>query len=122
MDKLSRFLMWSGIILILMIGLIHVIDAKDSFTDAVYKGWLFYANGVVAVISAYGIYRKHVWGWNLGLLIAIGSLGGYIASRSVGLPFIPAEPNAWLEPIGVASMITEVLFVVVFMIKQVNKQ
>jgi len=114
--------MWSGIILILMIGLIHVIDAKDSFTDAVYKGWLFYANGVVAVISAYGIYRKHVWGWNLGLLIAIGSLGGYIASRSVGLPFIPAEPNAWLEPIGVASMITEVLFVVVFMIKQVNKQ
>ena len=58
MFKLSRILCWFGIILILIIGLIHVIDAKDSFSDAVYKGWLFYANGVAALIAAYGIYHK----------------------------------------------------------------
>ena len=104
-----------GIVFILIIGLIHGIDAKDSFSDAVYKGWLFYANGIAAVISAYGIYRKHIWGWNFGLMIAVGSLGGYVASRTVGLPFIPAEPDAWLEPLGVAAMIAEGLFVVVFM-------
>ena len=113
--------MWAGIILILVVGLIHVIDAKDSFNDAVYKGWLFYANGVAAVSAAYGIYRKQVWGWNLGLMIAVGSLGGYIASRTVGLPFIPAEPYAWFEPLGVAAMIAEGLFVVVFIGKRVKK-
>jgi uncharacterized membrane protein HdeD (DUF308 family) len=121
MAKLSKVFFWSGVILILVVGLIHVIDAKDSFSDAVYKGWLFYANGAVAIISACGIYRKHFWGWNFGLMIAVGSFGGYVASRTVGLPFIPAEPDAWFEPLGVAAMIAEVLFVVVFIGKRVLK-
>lgn len=121
MNKLSKIFLWFGIILILIIGLIHVIDAKDSFSDAIYKGWLFYANGVAAVFAAYGIYRKQVWGWNLGLMIAVGSLGGYVASRTVGLPFIPAEPDAWFEPLGVAAMISEGLFVIVFIGKRERK-
>ena len=115
-----RIFLWFGIVLILMIGLIHVIDAKDSFNDAVYKGWLFYANGVGALIAAYGIYRKQHWGWNLGLLIATGSFIGYVMSRTVGLPQIPAEPDAWLEPLGVAALIAEVLFVAVFIGRRVS--
>jgi uncharacterized membrane protein YfcA len=114
MSNMQRFFLWLGIVLILITGLIHVIDAKDSFSDAIYKGWLFYANGVVALIAAYGIYRKDNWGWNLGLLIAAGSIIGYCVSRTVGLPYIPAEPDAWLEPLGVASLIAEGLFVAVF--------
>jgi len=118
MDKLSKIFWWIGILLILIIGLIHVIDAKDSFNDAIYKGWLFYANGLFSLMAAYGIYRQYSWGWNLGLMIALGSLGGYIASRTVGLPFIPAEPNAWFEPLGLAAMSAEILFVIVFIGKR----
>ncbi len=121
MNKTSKNFLWFGIVLILITGLIHVIDAKDSFNDAVYKGWLFYVNGVAALIAAWGIYRKHIWGWNLGLMIAVGSLGGYVASRTVGLPYIPAEPDAWFEPLGVAAMIAEILFVSVFLGKKVRK-
>jgi hypothetical protein len=121
MNKISKIFSWVGIVLILIIGLIHVIDAKDSFNDAVYKGWLFYANGLASLIAAYGIYHKNNWGWNLGFMIAVVSLGAYVASRTVGLPFIPAEPDAWLEPLGVAALITEGLFVVVFIGKQVKK-
>ncbi len=117
----QRVFLWFGIVLILITGLIHVIDAPDSFSDAVYKGWLFYANGAGALVAAYGIYRGHNWGWNLGLLIAVGSLIGYVISRTVGLPYIPAEPDAWLEPLGVASLVAEGLFVVVFIRKQVKK-
>ena len=113
--------MWFGIILILIIGLIHVIDAKDSFSDAIYKGWLFYANGVVSLIAAYGIYHKFNWGWNLGLIIAGGSFLGYIASRTVGLPYIPAEPEAWFEPLGIAAMTAEGLFIIVFIGRQLKK-
>jgi len=121
MLKFSKFFLFSGILLILIVGIIHVVDAKDSFSDAIYKGWLFYANGVAAVIAAYGMYRKRNWGWNFGLMIAIGSLGGYIASRTVGLPYIPAEPENWFEPLGVASLIAEVLFIVVFIVHRTRK-
>ena len=76
-------------------GLIHMIEAPGSFFEAAYKGWLFYANGLGAAAAAYGIYRgKSSWGWTLGLLIAAGSVVGYVVSRTVGLPQIPAEPDA----------------------------
>jgi hypothetical protein len=115
MEEAKKIFLWPEIVLILVIGLIHVIDAPDSFNDAQYKGWLFYANGAGALLAAYGIYRgKRPWGWNLGLLIAAGSFIGYILSRTVGLPFIPAEPDAWLEPLGVASLIAEGLFIAFF--------
>jgi len=103
-----------GIVLILSVGLIHVLDAPDSFEDAMYKGWLFYANGAGALAAAVGILRRSRWGWNLGFVIAACSIVGYIASRTLGLPFIPAEPDAWLEPLGVASLVTEGLFVALF--------
>ena len=70
-----------------MTGLIHVMNAPESFEEASYKGWLFYANGLGAFVAAYGIYRgKCSWGWSLGLVIVVGSLIGYVASRTVGLP------------------------------------
>ncbi len=104
---------WLGILLILATGIIHVIDAPDSFHDAAYKGWLFYANGAAAAVAAFGIFRHRCWGWVFGLLIAVGSVIGYIASRTVGLPMIPAEPDAWFEPLGVAAMSAEIAFIAV---------
>jgi len=121
MDKLTKIFQWIGLVLILIVGSIHVIDAKDSFSDAVYKGWLFYANGFVAVIAAYGIYRHYQWSWDLGLMVAIGSLGGYVASRTIGLPFIPAEPDNWFEPLGVAAMITEASFMGLYLVRRLSK-
>jgi len=118
MSHLSKVVLWSGIVLILIIGGIHGIDAQDSFSDAAYKGWLFYANGLAAVLAAYGIYHNYKGAWNLALIIAIGSLGGYVASRTVGLPYIPAEPEHWFEPLGIASLIAEALFVIVFIFKR----
>ena len=114
MRDAQKIFLWIGMVLILIVGLIHTVDAKDSFSDAAYKGWLFYTNGVGALVAAYGIYCAKRWGWNLGLLIAAGSFICYVASRTVGLPQIPAEPDAWLEPLGVASLIAEGLFVAVF--------
>jgi hypothetical protein len=114
---MSRKIVWLGMVLIVITGLIHVIDAPDSFHDAAYKGWLFYANGVGAVLAAYGIYRsKLILGWSLGLFIAAASIVFYVASRTIGLPLLPAEPDAWLEPLGIASLITEALFIVTFLI------
>jgi hypothetical protein len=39
---------------------------------------------------------------------------GYVLSRTVGVPGLPAEPDAWLEPLGVASVVAEVVFLASF--------
>lgn len=114
MDRtIPRAIVWAGIISILATGLIHFINAPDSFRDIPYKGVLFVFNGLGALVSAVGIYRgERTWGWMLGALIASSALLGYIASRTIGMPGLPAEPDKWLEPMGVASMAAEALFLV----------
>ena len=103
----------AGIALILVTGAIHFIDAPSSFGDATYKGLLFLANGIAAIVAAFGIYRgERSWGWGLGVLVAGGALVGYVVSRTVGLPGL--APDIWLEPLGILSLLVEAAFIVLF--------
>jgi hypothetical protein len=103
----------AAIALILVTGAIHFIDAPGSFGDATYKGLLFVANGIAAVVAAVGIYRgERIWGWGLGLLVAGGALVAYVISRTVGLPGL--APDVWLEPLGILSLLVEATYVVMF--------
>ena len=109
-----RWMVWAGIVLILATGLIHFVTAPDSFGETTYKGVLFVANGLGAIVAAVGIYRgMRTWGWGLGLIVAAGAFIAYALSRTVGLPDLPAEPDAWFEPMGLASMIAEIGFTIV---------
>jgi hypothetical protein len=111
----SPIVKWLAVAAILATGLIHVVEARDAFGDATYKGLLFIGNGVGALVAAVGIYQdRRALGWVLGLLVAGGAIVAYVASRTIGLPGLPAEPDAWLEPTGVASLLCEGLFVVLF--------
>jgi hypothetical protein len=106
---------WLAVLAILGTGLVHVVEARDAFGDAQYKGWLFVANGVGALVAAIGIVRgQRALGWTLGLLTAGGAILAYVASRTIGLPGLPAEPDAWLEPSGVVSLVCEGAFVILF--------
>ena len=116
MLNIPKKTLWTGVGLILATGLIHLVEVPDSFEEAGYKGVLFILNGLGALVAAFGIYRgQKTLGWTLGMLIAAGSFAGYVASRTVGLPGIPAEPENWLEPMGVASLVAEGLFVMTFL-------
>jgi hypothetical protein len=111
----SPAIKWLAIAAILGTGLIHVVEAPDAFGEATYKGLLFVGNGVAALVVANGIYRgQRALGWLLGLFVAGGAILAYMASRTIGLPGLPAEPDAWLEPMGVASLLCETVFVVLF--------
>lgn len=103
----------AGIALILVTGAIHFIDAPGSFSDATYKGLLFLANGIAAVVAAFGIYRgARLLGWGLGVLVAGGALVGYVISRTVGLPGL--APDVWLEPLGILSLMVEAAFIALY--------
>ena len=104
-----------AVVAIVATGLVHLATARDSFGEATYKGLLFVANGVGALVAAVGVYRDRAdWGWLLGALVAGGAFLGYVLSRTVGLPGLPAEPGAWFEPLGVASLVAEAVFLIVF--------
>ncbi len=116
MTVFSATLKWFAIAAIVATGLIHLEEARDAFGDATYKGLLFVANGVGALVAAIGVHREQrAWGWLLGLLVAGGAFIGYVLSRTVGLPGLPPEPDAWLEPMGVASLVVEGLFILLFL-------
>lgn len=117
MNLTSRTSAWGAVIALLATALIHFVEAPAAFAEARYKGLLFVANGVGALIAVGGISRgAWSWGWLLGALVAGGAIVGYVASRTVGLPGIPAEPDAWMEPWGVASLVAEGLVVLLFLV------
>ena len=104
--------MVAEVVLILLTGLIHLLDASESLEESTTLGILFYANFAGAVVAAIGILMGRTWGWTLGALVAGGAFVGYIISRTVGIFGLP--PEEWLEPLGVASLIVEGLFVALF--------
>jgi hypothetical protein len=115
MTTRSQSLKAIAVVAIVATGLIHLGTARESFGEATYKGLLFGANGIGALVAAVGVYRNRAdWGWLLGALVAGGAFLGYVLSRTVGLPGLPAEPDAWLEPLGVASLVAEMVFLIAF--------
>jgi hypothetical protein len=104
----TKILRGFAIFLIVEVGLVHYFSSQHEFEEAWILGYLFIANFLGALVAAYGIYRRKAWGWALGFLIAAGSIGAYIWSRTSGLPGL--RPEEWLYPWGVTSIIAESLF------------
>ncbi len=107
--RIPTALTLAGIALLALIGLIHLIEAPDQFSDATYKGLLFLANAAGCVVALAGVWRRERWGWGLGALIAAATVIGYVWSRTIGLPGLPVDPDIF-EPLGVVSVIAELAF------------
>jgi hypothetical protein len=106
----STTFQWAGLALLALIGLIHLIEAPSQFSDATYKGLLFFANAAGCAVAVAGLWRNLRWAWGLGTLIAAATAVGYVWSRTVGLPGLPVDPDVF-EPLGVVSVLAEVAFV-----------
>jgi hypothetical protein len=111
----SNFLRWLGIILILETGLLHILTSQAEYEEAAYMGYLFAANFFGALVAAFGIYHKQVWGWILGLVVAVGSIAGYIWSRTLGMPQMNVEE--WFSPYGVIALTVEGAFVLLALLR-----
>ena len=111
---LSRTRTWAGILLVLATGLMHGVEGPAHYHEAAYQGLLFFLNAAGALVAARGIYRgAKLWGWTLGALISAGALMLYIVSRTIGLPGLEID-DEWFEPLGVASLLVEGLYVIVY--------
>jgi hypothetical protein len=98
-------------VLILAAGIIHVSTFGEEYAEARYLGIMFLGVFIGSMIAAIGIYRQEVlWGWGTGALISLGSIAGYLLSRTTGLPIAGIEP--WGPAAGYAGLAVEILFVV----------
>ena len=113
---MRRILIAAAILLIIAVGLVHLRGAPPHYRVAPYLGVGFVANFIGALVAAVGIYRDALWGWLLGALVAGGALVLYVVSRSVGLPGYEHAIGRWFGPLGVISVVVEVLFIAVFLL------
>jgi hypothetical protein len=107
----SRLINWLAITLILGIGLLHIMTAQREYDKVAYMGYLFAANFFGGLVAAFGIYHKQVWGWVLGVIIALGSIAGYTWSRTLGMPSMNVEE--WGTPYGIVSLTMEAIFILI---------
>lgn len=105
----KQSLRWTGIVLIVITGLIHLYETPEYLDTNTVIGTLFILNDVGALVSAVGIYRgARDWGWGLGVVVAGGAFIAFILSRTVGL--FGFQSDEW-EALGLISLVVEGLFV-----------
>ena len=103
---------WAGAGLILASGAIHALGTQEMFGEVQYMGILFALSVIGAIVAAIGIWRGERWGWQLGTLVAGGSILAYFITRTIGFPGF--RENSWedfSEPVGVLSLVVEGMFV-----------
>lgn len=96
--------------MLLISGLLHLSLTPAHMEEAAYLGVLFGIEFVGAVIASLGIYWNRHWGWWLGATITLGSIIGYIAIGTIGLPIIGTE-SLW-GATGIFAKVTELSFTV----------
>lgn len=101
--------------LLVTTALVHLVLVPEDLSENTIRGLLFIFNGVAGLVAAIGIYYgAKWWGWSLGLIVAGGAFLFYIVSRAFGIPWNDSL-GAWMEPIGVLSLIVEGVFVLLWL-------
>ena len=104
-DPAVRAVAVSGLI---VVGIIHALEIQGQLSGA---AWLT-AGFVLLAVSAplAGIWlliRPAMPSWAFGGLVCLSAALGYIITRSIPVPGDQGDFGNWLEPLGVAALITE---------------
>ena len=105
-----------GAALALAITTVHVAD-QGGITDFAAPDWLGWAYrlievGGVLVGLALLVPQLARLGWAAGVLLGAGPLGGYLASRTVGVPSDPGDVGNWSDWVGTLSLVIEAAIIV----------
>jgi hypothetical protein len=97
-----------GVFGILVIGLIHILDAVGTYQSTRWIFWAYMALIVAAVPVALSLLQwasPLVWAAAAG--IALAPLAGFLWSRTIGLPGDAPDVGNWLCTLGMASLFIE---------------
>jgi hypothetical protein len=95
------------------VGIIHALEIPGQVDFAV---WLTIGFCLLAVIApAAGLWlliRPSLLAWEFAGVVCALAAAGYVLTRSVPVPGDAGDVGNWLEPLGVASLITEGVVVI----------
>jgi hypothetical protein len=100
-----------GVTMALAVAGAHVADqgGVTAFTAPDWLGWAYRLIEVGGVLVAVTLMwpRLARLGWAAALLLGVGPLVGFLASRTVGVPGDPADVGNWSDWVGTLSLIIE---------------
>ncbi|HUK71800.1 MAG TPA: hypothetical protein VLW50_24040 [Streptosporangiaceae bacterium] len=98
---------------LITVGIIHALEIQGQLSGAVWLTAGFCLLAVVAPIAGLWLLaRPTTSAWQFGGLLCLLAAAGYILTRSVPVPGDPGDVGNWLEPLGVAALITESVVVI----------
>jgi hypothetical protein len=98
---------------LIAVGIIHALQIPGQLSGAAWLSAGFWMLAVVAPLAGLWLLaRPSPLGWTFGGLVCLLAGVGYILTRSVGLPGDPGDVGNWLEPMGIAALITEGVVVI----------
>jgi hypothetical protein len=90
------------------VSLIHLMDAQSKFDETPYMFWMYLALiGTSILIAGVLIDRDWDLAWLAAGALPAMAMGGFIASRTTGLPGAMGDIGNWTEPLGLASLLLE---------------
>jgi hypothetical protein len=99
---------------LIAVGIVHALEIPGQVSGA---AWLTIGFCLLAVIApAAGLWlllRPSLLAWEFAGLVCGLAAAGYVLTRSVPLPGDAGDAGNWLEPMGVASLITEGVVVMI---------
>jgi len=98
---------------LITVGIIHALEIQGQLSGAVWLTAGFCLLALVAPIAGLWLLtRPTLLAWQFGGLICLLTAVGYVLTRSIGMPGDPGDVGNWLEPLGVAALITEGIVVI----------
>jgi hypothetical protein len=99
---------------LIAVGIVHALEIPGQVSGAV---WLTIGFCLIAVVApAAGLWlliRPSLLAWELAGLVSGLAAAGYVLTRSVPVPGDAGDVGNWLEPLGVAALITEGVIVII---------
>jgi hypothetical protein len=95
------------------VGVFHALEIQGQLNGAAWLTAGFCLLAVVAPTAGLWLLTHPSLGaWQFGGVASAAALGGYILTRSVPVPGDPGDVGNWLEPLGLASILTESVILV----------
>jgi hypothetical protein len=99
---------WPAVIALAVTAGIHIALVPAHLREAPYAGALFIALSATALaIAMLLVACNHRLVWLGAGALSLTALLAYLVSRSVGLPSLADDLGDWLNPLGVAAVLSE---------------
>jgi hypothetical protein len=90
------------------IGLIHLLDSVDTYSETRWLFWAYVALIASTIIVGGALLHRPDARWlAAAALLAATPIAGFILSRTTGLPGADDDIGVWTEPLGLASLWVE---------------